>query len=81
MEVSGVKQPHASLAMPNGHKARACKIPAAPAAAERPENASQLAVRYSNGKENGNYRGYIGIMGYIVGLYRDNGKENGNYYQ
>ena len=22
----------------------------------------------------------IGIMGYILGLYRDNGKENGNYY-
>ena len=36
-----------------------------------------------NGKENGNYRdyrGYIGIIGYILGLYRDNGKENGNYY-
>ena len=26
------------------------------------------------------YRGYIGIIGYILGLYRDNGKENGNYY-
>ena len=24
--------------------------------------------------------GYIGIMGYILDLYRDNGKENGNYY-
>ena len=24
--------------------------------------------------------GYIGIMGNILGLYRDNGKENGNYY-
>ena len=24
--------------------------------------------------------GYIGILGYILGLYRDNGKENGNYY-
>ena len=24
--------------------------------------------------------GYIGIIGYILGLYRDNGKENGNYY-
>ena len=37
----------------------------------------------NNGKENGNYRdyrGYIGIMGYILGLYRDNGKENGSYY-
>ena len=22
----------------------------------------------------------IGIIGYILGLYRDNGKENGNYY-
>ena len=27
----------------------------------------------------GLYRGYIGIIGYIVGLYRDNGEENGNY--
>ena len=27
-----------------------------------------------NGKENGNYRGYIGIIGYILGLYWDNGK-------
>ena len=36
-----------------------------------------------NGKENGNYRdyrGYIGITGYIFGLFRDSGKENGNYY-
>ena len=36
-----------------------------------------------NGKENGkyrDYRGYIGIVGYILGLYRDNGKENGNCY-
>ena len=24
--------------------------------------------------------GYIGIIGYILGLYGDNGKENGNYY-
>ena len=24
--------------------------------------------------------GYIGIIGHILGLYRDNGKENGNYY-
>ena len=24
--------------------------------------------------------GYIGIIGYILGLYRDNGKENGNYF-
>ena len=24
--------------------------------------------------------GYIGIIGYILGLYWDNGKENGNYY-
>ena len=34
------------------------------------------------GKENGNYRdyrGYVGIIGYILGLYWDNGKENGNY--
>ena len=23
-------------------------------------------------------KGYLGIMGYILGLYRDNGKENGN---
>ena len=23
---------------------------------------------------------YIGILGYILGLYTDNGKENGNYY-
>ena len=23
---------------------------------------------------------HIGIMGYILVLYRDNGKENGNYY-
>ena len=25
--------------------------------------------------------GYIGIIGYILGLYRDNGTENGNYYK
>ena len=25
-------------------------------------------------------QGYIGIVGYILGLYRDNGKENRNYY-
>ena len=24
--------------------------------------------------------GYIGIIGYILGFYRDNGKQNGNYY-
>ena len=24
--------------------------------------------------------GHIGIIGYILGIYRDNGKENGNYY-
>ena len=24
--------------------------------------------------------GYIGIIRYILGLYRDNGKENGDYY-
>ena len=24
--------------------------------------------------------GYMGIIGYILGFYRDNGKENGNYY-
>ena len=24
--------------------------------------------------------GYIGIIGYILGLYWENGKENGNYY-
>ena len=24
--------------------------------------------------------GYIGIIGYMLGLYWDNGKENGNYY-
>ena len=23
---------------------------------------------------------YIGIIGYVLGLYRENGKENGNYY-
>ena len=35
-----------------------------------------------NGKENGNYyRGYIGIMGFILGLYWDNGKENGDFYR
>ena len=28
----------------------------------------------------GLYRGYIGIIGSILGLYRDNGKENGNCY-
>ena len=36
-----------------------------------------------NGKENGNYidyRGYIGVIGYILGIYWGNGKENGNYY-
>ena len=27
----------------------------------------------------GLYRGYIGMTGCILGLYRDNGKENGNY--
>ena len=27
----------------------------------------------------GLYRGYIRIIGYILGSYRDNGKENGNY--
>ena len=26
------------------------------------------------------HMGYMGIMRYILGLYRDNGKENGNYY-
>ena len=34
-------------------------------------------------KQNGNYRdyrGYIGIIGHILGFYGDNGKENGNYY-
>ena len=25
--------------------------------------------------------GYIGIIGYILGLYWDDGKENGTYYQ
>ena len=24
--------------------------------------------------------GYVGVIGYIWGLYWDNGKENGNYY-
>ena len=24
--------------------------------------------------------GYMGIIGYILGLYMDNGKYNGNYY-
>ena len=36
-----------------------------------------------NGKENGNYRDYrryIGIVGCILGLYRDDGKEEENYY-
>ena len=27
----------------------------------------------------GKYRGYIGVIGYILGFYRDNGKENGNF--
>ena len=26
------------------------------------------------------YWGYTGILGYVLGLYRDNGKENGSYY-
>ena len=42
-----------------------------------------LELYRDNGKENGNFRGYIGgcigIIGYMLGLYRDNGKENGNY--
>ena len=25
-------------------------------------------------------KGYKGIIGYILGLYRDNGRESGNYY-
>ena len=25
-------------------------------------------------------RDYIGIIGYILGLYKDNGREHGNYY-
>ena len=24
--------------------------------------------------------GYVGIIGYILGICRDNGKENGSYY-
>ena len=24
--------------------------------------------------------GYIGIIGYILGFYKDNGQEHGNYY-
>ena len=32
-----------------------------------------------NGRENGNYRDYIGI-GCTLGFYWDNGKENGNYF-
>ena len=28
----------------------------------------------------GLYRVHIGILGYILGLYRENGKEHGNYY-
>ena len=28
----------------------------------------------------GIYRGFIGILGYILGLYRGDGKENGSYY-
>ena len=28
----------------------------------------------------GLYKGYIGIIGYILGVYWDNGKQNGNYY-
>ena len=36
-----------------------------------------------NGKENGNYKDYIGIIGlyrvYIGAIWGDNGKENGNY--
>ena len=29
----------------------------------------------------GIYRDYIGIVGYILGLYRDDGKGNGSYYK
>ena len=32
------------------------------------------------GVRKGLYRGYIGITGYVWGLYRDNGKNNGNYH-
>ena len=38
---------------------------------------------WDNGKENGNYqdyRGYIGVIRYVLGFHFDNGKENGNYY-
>ena len=35
-----------------------------------------LGLHRDNGKENGNYRDYIGIIGYILWLYRHNGKEN-----
>ena len=31
------------------------------------------------GANQGLYRGYIGILGYILALYRDDGKENSNY--
>ena len=41
---------------------------------------SLLGLHRDNGKENGNYRDYKGIVGYILWLHRDNGKENENYY-
>ena len=51
----------------------------------------QSPLEPQNGKDIGNsnsgyigfrvrvYRGYIGTIGYILGLYRDKGKEKGNY--
>ena len=35
----------------------------------------ELRTYRDNGKQNGNYRGYIRIIGYILGSYRDNGNE------
>ena len=34
----------------------------------------------ATGDYGGLYRDYIGVIGYIWGLYRDNGKEHGSYY-
>ena len=40
-----------------------------------------LKLVHYTGQENANtLMGYIGIIGYILGLYRDDGKENENYY-
>ena len=34
----------------------------------------------ATGDYKGLYGDYIGVIWYIIGLYRDNGKENGSYY-